>query len=210
MKDMKNRILFLICIGFFLCSTASAGLLLTYHQLALKDLDQMNDLVNAKIKEAKKSSSGKAVPLKEALQAVFSRPNQDGMIGKVFAPLRNELERLDAFEKVVKDLTDEALHALSNTKNFKPDVQVTYAFFLENLISEFKPLVQDSGFEKKMIEKIANSGVQLTKEALKERKRRLMTEGASPSDLATETLKPPPPVEAPKSEPPAGARETEP
>lgn len=160
-----------------------------YHQLALKDLDQMNDFVNSKIKESKKSSSGKIIPLREGLQAVFSRPNEDGMIAKVYVPLRNELDRHSSLEKSYKDLIDEALYALKNTKNFKADVQVSYAIFLENILSEFKPLAGEVGFERKMIEKIAQASVQLSKDALKERKRRLMKEGESPSVLAELVLK---------------------
>lgn len=186
---MKNTFLISVLTSFFFAVTAQAGLLMTYHQLTLKDLDEMTELVSAKIKESKKSSSGKIIPLREAMQAVFSRPNEDGMIIKVYSPLKTQLDRLDSLEKVYRDLTDEALHALRNNKNFKADVQVTYAIFLENLISEFKPLASEPGFERKTLEKIASASVELTKEALKERKRRLMKEGESPSVLATLALK---------------------
>jgi hypothetical protein len=52
------------------CLNAQAGLLFNYSQLATKDLDEMNQLVNDKISESKKAYSGKNVPLKEALQAI--------------------------------------------------------------------------------------------------------------------------------------------
>ena len=184
---MKKKILFFAVL--FATINSSAGLLLTYHQLTLKDLDEMNEFVNSKLKESKKSSVGKVIPLREGLQAVFSRPNDDGMVAKVYTPLRNELDRLNALEKAYKDLVEEALHALKNNQNFKPDVQVSYAIFLENLIAEFKPLSREISFERSMIEKIANASVELTKEALKERKRRLMKEGESPSVIAKTVLK---------------------
>ncbi len=184
---MKKKILFFAIL--FVAYSSSAGLLLTYHQLTLKDLDEMNELVNSKLKESKKSSVGKVIPLREGLQAVFSRPNDDGMVTKVYTPLRNELDRLNALEKAYKDLVDEALYALKNNQNFKPDVQVSYAIFLENLIAEFKPLARDISFERSIIEKISKASVELTKEALKERKRRLMKEGESPSVIAQTVLK---------------------
>ncbi len=187
MKNISS--LFFSALIFLTFEFAHAGLLMTYHQLALKDLDEMNELVTSKIKEAKKARSGKIVPLKEALQAVFSRPNEDGMVGKVYSPLVTELDRLDSLEKVYRDLTEEALNALKNTKNFKPDVQVTYSIFLENLVAEFKPSAAEEGLEKRIIEKIAQASVELTKDALKERKRRLMKEGESPSVLAEHALK---------------------
>ena len=88
-------------------------------------------------------------------------------------------------------------------KNFKPAVQVTYALFLENTIAHLKPAAKEDGFAKKMIEKIAKAEIVLTKEAIHERKLRLMRESKSPSDIATEVLekiKNPPPA-APVVEP---------
>lgn len=171
-------------ILFFVTGVAHAGLLFTYHQLTLKNLDQMNALIKNKIKESKSAYSGKLVPLKEALQAIFSRPNTDDMINKVRDPLRNQLDQESSYEIVFEELIQEAIYALKNTKNFKRDVQVTYSIFLENTISEFKPDIKDGNFEMKMLIKISESNIILTKEARKERQLRLMTEGVSPSELA--------------------------
>jgi hypothetical protein len=182
---MIRKIFFIIII---LGATSQAGLLYTYHQLTLKDLDQMSSLVKNKIKESKAAYSGKSVPLKEALQSVFSRPNSDDMISKVMDQLRYQLDQEEAYEKVFEELIQEALNALTNTKNFKKDVQVTYAIFLENFISEFKPDLTAENFEMKMIKKIADSKIELTKDARKERQLRLMSEGSSPSELAKKVI----------------------
>ena len=182
---MIRKIFFIIII---LGATSQAGLLYTYHQLTLKDLDQMSSLVKNKIKESKAAYSGKSVPLKEALQSVFSRPNSDDMISKVMDQLRYHLDQEEAYEKVFEELIQEALNALTNTKNFKKDVQVTYAIFLENFISEFKPDLTAENFEMKMIKKIADSKIELTKDARKERQLRLMSEGSSPSELAKKVI----------------------
>lgn len=167
---------------------AQAGLLYTYNQLTLKDLDQMNTLVKNKIKESKSAYSGKVVPIKEGLQAVFSRPNSDDMIDKISSPLRTALEQEDQTEKVFTELVDEAVLALTNTKNFKKEVQVTYAIFLENIISEFKPAVKKDSFEHKIVKKIADAKITLTKDAERDRKLRLMQESVSPSDIAKKVL----------------------
>lgn len=176
--------LILVFTIFLLSFSAKAGLLFNYHQLTLKNLDQMNSLVKGKIQESKSAYSGKAVPLKEALQSVLSRPDSDDMISKIIDPLKNKLEEEDAYEKVFEELIQEAINALKNTKNFKRDVQVTYAIFLENTLSEFKPDMKENNFEMKMIRKIADSQIELTKDARKERQLRLMSEGTSPSELA--------------------------
>lgn len=175
-------------VTIILSLNLQAGLLYTYNQLTLKDLDQMNALVKNKLKESKSADAGKVVPIKEGLQAVFSRPNTDDMIEKISPPLRVALEQEEATEKVFSDLVTEALNALTNTKNFKKEVQVTYAIFLENVISEFKPNLKKENFEYKIVKRIADSGIELTKDAQKDRRLRLMQESASPSEIAKKVL----------------------
>lgn len=153
----------------------------------------MNQLVNDKVKESKKSSSGKTVPLKEALQAVYSRPNEDEMIEKVVAPLRTQLDQLDEWEKTISQLTDEAINALKNPRAFKPVVQTTYVIFLENLLSELKPHVRNDGFERKIAERIRDARIQVSKEAVSERKLRMMKDTTSPSEIAGSILSAPAP-----------------
>lgn len=175
-------------VTIILSISVKAGLLYTYNQLTVKDLDQMSALVKNKVKESKSAEAGKIVPIKEGLQAVYSRPNSDDMIDKVSPPLRTVLDQEDATEKVFGDLVQEAINALKNTKNFKKEVQVTYCIFLENIISEFKPSLKPDSFEYKIVKKIADSEIELTKEAQKDRKLRLMQESSSPSAIAAKVL----------------------
>lgn len=170
--------------------SSNAGLLFNYHQLALKDLDQMNEIVKSKIKESRKSSSGKVVPLKEALQAIYSRPNEDGMIEKVSGPLRSELDENDAWYTTLEQLVNEASSCLKNPKAFKADVQVTYAIFLNNIIAESKPMLSEDKAIRKLFEKIEAANIEITKEAKAERNLRMMKELPSPSELAKRILNP--------------------
>lgn len=185
---MKKSNFFLTICSFVFCFQAQAGLLFNYSQLATKDLDEVNKMITEKIQESKKTSSGKVVPLKEALQAVYARPNDDGMIEKVVAPLRSNLDELEAWEKTLSQLTDEAINALKNPRAFKPVVQVTYTVFLENLLSEIKPYLKPVGFERKIVERIRDAKIEITKEAFNERKLRTMKSTVSPSELATKIL----------------------
>lgn len=185
---MKKSNFFLTVFTFVFCLQAEAGLLFNYSQLALKDLDQMSKLVSDKVRESKKSSSGKAVPLKEALQAVYARPNEDEMIEKIVAPLRSNLDELGSWEKTISQLTDEAINALKNPRAFKPVVQVTYVIFLENLLAEIKPYMKGEGFERKIVERVRDAKIAVSKEALNERKLRTMKSTSSPSELAEKIL----------------------
>ena len=189
----KKYVMAVSLVGLLLPASAEAGLLFNYSQLLLKDLDQMNQIVADKVKESRKSSDGKVVPLKEALQAVFSRPNRDGMIDKVVGPLRMALDAEDAWEETITSLTSESINALKNPRAFKPVVQATYYVFLENLISEMKPYADSEGFERGLLVQIRDAKISLSKEVVSERKVRSMLESVSPSDLAAKALESPPP-----------------
>lgn len=184
---MKKQIITLLAF-FWLAEPAMAGLLFTYNQLQLKDLEQMQKIIDNKVRESEKEAAGKMVPLKEALQAVYARPDDDDMIDKLIGTLRNKLDELESWEKSISQLTDEAINALKNPKAFKPTVQVTYQIFLENLLSEMKPYVDQVGFEKKIAERIRDAKIQPTKEAVSERSLRLMKETTSPSEIARNIL----------------------
>ncbi len=164
-----------------------AGLLFDYSKLALKDLDQMNKLVKAKVRESKKSGGNKVVPLKEALQAVFSRPNEDFMIEKLLPSLKTELEEQDAWEPTVESLVKEAIGALNNPKAFKPVVLATYSIFLDNILSEMKPKA-GSGFENKIVTKIKDAKIKISKEINDERALRMLKKASSPSETAEKIL----------------------
>lgn len=183
----------------FVASQSFAGLLFNYSQLALKDLDQMTKLVSDKVRESKKAGSGAIVPLKEALQAVYARPNEDEMIEKVVSPLRTQLDNHEAWEKALSQLTDEAINALKNPKAFKPVVQVTYQIFLENLLSEIRPLLKQNGFERALAVRIRDAKIEITSGAKNEREMRSMKGASSPSAIAEKVLSSTPVQAAPSA-----------
>jgi hypothetical protein len=179
--------LFIFLIAMISGVSSQAGLLYNYSQLAIKDLDQMSKIVRDKVSESNKTRGDKAIPLKEGVQAVFSRPNSDDMIEKIIGPLRTSLDELDSWETSVRQLVKEALGALKNPKAFKPVVQVTYAVFLENIISEMKPRAR-SEFENSILKQIQDANLNLTAEAKHERVLRMMRETLSPSEIAATVL----------------------
>ncbi len=146
----------------------------------------MNEMVQKKIKEYK--SDGGVQSLTEALQAVYSRPNDDAMVEKVTPPLRSELDETEQWETAVDVLVQEAIGALKNPKAFKPVVQNTYAVFLENIVADFKPFAEKDGHKRKVIQKIRDAKIEMTKEALNERKLRDMKNHRSPSELAAQVM----------------------
>lgn len=183
---MKKLIFILTFIGGL--ASAQAGLLYNYSQLALRDLDEMNKLIQSKINESKKAGGDQVVPLKEALQAVYSRPNDDFMLDKVIQPLRNSLDEHNAWEHSFSALVKEAVGALKNPRPFAPVVQVTYAIFLENVIADFKPQASQK-FQSGILAQIRDAKIEITKEAKNEHRVRVMKTTPSPSELADAVLK---------------------
>lgn len=146
----------------------------------------MNELAQRKVKEFKKDGSVEI--LKEAVQAVYSRPNDDAMVEKVITPLRNELDEQEQWETTMDALVQEAVSALKNPKAFKPVVQTTYAIFLENVIADFKPFAEREGHERKVIRTIRDAKIEISKEAINERKLRTMKNNKSPSEIADQVM----------------------
>jgi hypothetical protein len=181
---------FLTLIGSFLLATTTwAEPSQMYNDLALKDLDQMADMVKKKIKQSKQASSDKVGPLREALQEVFSRPDEDGMIDKVVGSLRSELDENEAWDTSLNALADEAINALKDPpKEMKANLQVTYAIFLQNLVGYLKPQSKADGFERTLLTKIRDAEIKVTKAARNERRVRSIKGLASPSETAARVL----------------------
>lgn len=159
----------------------------TSNTLASKDLAAMNKIVDEKMIEAKKARGDRFVPLKEALQTILCRPDTDGLISRVLPPVKNELQKMKAWERSISSLTQESIGALSNPKNFQPKVQNSYYVFLQNLMAELHPQVQ-SGFEKSIFEKIKNSKILLSEELKRERTMHMMQETPDLKTLAAQIL----------------------
>lgn len=164
--------------------------IIPYHRLVLKDLEDMNAIVETKVKESQEASENKDVPLEEAMISVYSRPDDDGMIEKVNGPLRNELEENDARERIIDRLLTEALDFMKKgSKEVRADVQVTYWILIENLMGELKGTLEKPGsFEEKQIQRIRDAKIKLTKHMTNERALRLMKATQSPSETAAKIL----------------------
>ncbi len=176
---------FILCLLLSLTTYANPPQI--YSKLTTKDLDEMSASVQAKIKESRKDEA--LAPLKEALVLVLSRPDEDGMVAKLFPPIRNELETNDAYEKVVDLVVDEALQALKEPKKHKPEVQNTYLIILTNLLSELKPQTKEpESFANKVFVKIRDAEIEITDSASREYRMKVMKKLTSPSDIAAKIV----------------------
>lgn len=156
-----------------------------YKNLATLDLDQMNDLLQEKIREYEKN--GTTQSLREALYIVFARPDEDGIVDKLISNVRNPLEEEVQWQNTIETLVRQSVDRMKNNKTKQAD-QVTAGIILENIISEFKPAYikqyENGGFESDIITFIADSNVVYSKIASRERGLYLMRNNLSPSQIA--------------------------
>lgn len=158
---------------------------MSYKSLATLDLDQMNDLVQLKLNEYAKQNNLQS--LHEGAMIVLARPDDDGMVEKILPRFRNPLEEESQWQPTVEALVRQCIETLKNEDATQTD-QVTSGVILENLIAELKPLYvkqnQSGGFETNIIHFIADSDVEYSKSASKERGLYLMRNNLNPSQIA--------------------------
>jgi hypothetical protein len=166
-----------------------------YAQLQIKDLNEMQAVVNKQIKKAdqfvKDEDDAQAITaLQSALQYVLSRPNSDNMVSQLVPPIRSKLRELEAFEQALNNIVDIALFKI-NDKKLRPGARATNYFVLENFMSEFKPEVQVNENTKKNFMKIRDAKIELDSSVKSDLKMRAMySSPKSPSDIAAKIIGP--------------------
>ncbi len=173
-----------LCLGLnILSEKALADLQFDYKQLILKDLEQMGEYVERQLKIYETDGTS-ITPLSDSVQYLFSRPDDDGVIGKLLPTVQQNLEERNEWNKVLVYLTNECLEVLKNDEKHSASKQITALIILENIISETKPEVRRGDFAKDLLKKIEDADIDISKKAKNERKLRAMKAFVSPSKLA--------------------------
>ncbi len=167
-------------------------------QLQMKNAEQMNALVVAKIKKAQAIQKQQEVDddrgivaepeaieqLKDATRIVFARPDQDGSREHTFARLRRELSDLNSLNTVLQDLTNEALAALRPDAQHSPREQGTYIVLLNNLMAEIRPDANSNPAFRQIIEQIRDAKIEVPEKVRTQQMLRSMAAPVSPSEIA--------------------------
>lgn len=199
MKNSFSRFLsFVVFVGLLFAYPASQAIesSFVYHQLAMKDLDEMTAYVKEQIKASKGESADRIEVLRKTLFTIFARPDEDGMIDKIIGPLRSEIDEHATWELLIRDVATSATRLLMDPQSAKGPEQVTNAIVLQNVIAMLKPAGRRKGWERNVLSKIAEAEIKLTKASRDERKLRLMKDTQSPSTMADQVLGPAKDVES--------------
>ncbi len=191
------KTLITLCIAFS-AVTAKAATSYKYTDLIIKDYDEMNNMVQTRIKKSKavgtkdrdgEGNDGEAIELlRDALKLTFSRPNSDNMIAKLTPEIRRELLGYNAFEDTISSLAAEAI-SISKDKNATVSQQSTALFVLENLLGEIRPEAQSNTDLRRVVERISDANLKISDEVMKDRKIRSMFKTDNPSHIAADILK---------------------
>ncbi len=200
---MTHQIRFFVTLilMFAFNTTSQAAERFKYSELQIKDYDEMQIMVKARLKKSQKlfkesdpDAAEEAAPdqgaveeLRTALLLILSRPNQDNMLAKLMPDVRKELSNVNAFEDSLSSLTAEAIGGLNNEK-LPTVIRSTFLFVLENIISEFKPEARDKEEIRKVFEKIRDAKLKIPKDVRKDLKLRSMLKVESPSARAKHIL----------------------
>ena len=162
-----------LCLGLLLATATGFSASVPYTKLALMDLDEMDAMVKAKVKEAKASIEKEGIDhaiavYQETLVAVFSRPNSDSMIEKLIEPIRSGLTELGAWEKSLQSMTDSSIKNLKDPQNIPALQQVTDLIILNNFVNEFAPEAKKIPVMTEMFFRIKDASITASKDAKSE------------------------------------------
>jgi hypothetical protein len=157
----------------------------------------MRETLQQYVNDAEVHISDEEVPeatqkLRLAFKTILSRPNGDNMVSQLIPMVKGRLRDLNAYEDTLYGLADEAIYALTKGKE-KPAQKATNLIVLENIISEFRPEVENNKEIKRVFEKIRDSKIKVPKKVINDlRLRGMYKPKSSPSLLAEKIIGKPP------------------
>lgn len=184
---MKMHVV-IICALFNLMSCwASAGLLYDVHRLSRKSPEQMERLIQQKLKEAKKAGGDRSIPLREALQALLCYPRMEPVSSELVQNILLELDKLKKREYSLVSLTKEALGALQNPRAFSSTVKTSYTVYLQNFLHVFRDQLNQPDVQK-VFQQVRDAQIFVSADIQKELTKLGVDHSQSPSLVANAFL----------------------
>jgi hypothetical protein len=171
---------------------------LTYRELIIKDYDEMLAMVKKHTVAAHKLvinsennpdwERDARLELIKAERILLSRPDSDNMVSKLASDVRREISAFGAYDDLLQTLTNEAISAFKEDLHLPTQVQTTYLFMLENLMSEMKGQVADDPRARQMLAQIRDAKIEVPYDVTRERKLQGMFLTDPPSEEARRIL----------------------
>lgn len=163
-----------------------------YADLQLKNFEEMQSLVNSRVKKAESVANRDVneakIILKDAMQLIFSRPNGDNMVSKLLPPIRSTLKNIEAYDSILNEIAVTAIGEVKN-ENAKVKDSATNLIVLANLMSEIQPEIKTNPAIRNIIIKIRDAKIDVNNKVKGEmRMRSMLSPPTSPSDIAAKIL----------------------
>lgn len=169
-----------------------------YSELGIKDYDEMNQMVQERVKKARELGNAddeesvddrQAIEiLRDAMKLVLSRPNNDNMVAKLLPEIRRDLSGYSSYEDTLSSVVSEAIDTLKSTRA-STSQRATSLFILENGLSEVRPEMLNNADLRRIVERVRDAKIEVPKEVVKELKLGGMWEAHNPSKQASEIIK---------------------
>lgn len=172
---------------FYIFVNFAIALNFNYSELAMRDIDEFESFARKKVIESQDAKSPD--PLISAMEIVLARPDtRDGIVRKTLPILKQALDEQEAEERAFKEIAERAIKTLKEPKGVDKNKQISYIVVLENMMSELKPRLKDETWVKEILVKIRDANIELSAEAKKETRWRIMKDSNSPSDIAAKLV----------------------
>ena len=190
--NMPIKHFILLAVSFFLSLPAQGRVTYNYTTLIFLDYEQLNPIVRNSIKESRAhrypEEGDKAIaPLRKTLGLLFSRPDRDGLLGKLTPSLVSELQSLKVFEEVISDLIKTAEKEVDD-QTLDPKIRITALLRLNNLLLTIRPLILDNVELAKEVCRLADSDMKIPKDVQKNLRLTTMFNSTKPTDLAKKII----------------------
>ena len=162
-----------------------------YSKLQMKNYDQMQNEVNARVRHAESISSSDAAlaktELRTALDLIFSRPGSGNMVSELVPLVRTPLKNMGDYNSALSQIVT---HAISNFKNnhLNSAERATGLIVLRNVMSELRPDIRQKNIQVLFV-RIRNAHLKIPKAVRSELfLRGSISVGESPSKIAATIL----------------------
>lgn len=161
---MKTFILFIIIFSGHSLLASNYD----YNKLRFMEYNELRQIKNSAVNTSRKfqyphQAEETVKPLKEALTMLLSRPNSDNLVSPLITDLESELETLGIYEQTLNEIIDDRV-AVINNKKLKPEIRITAALCINNLLLEVKPQAIKNTEIAKVICKVADRNIKIPKD----------------------------------------------
>lgn len=180
---MAQHKLLIFAMSVIMASAVQAKTSYNFKELSLKDYEEMQLLVQKTAGYNVIDDNEREPKVREALQIVLSKPNNDGKRTALFTHLQGQLPEA-FFQLSLQKVAESSINTLKENSNTNVTRATAY-LCLENLLAEIRPRSEN---HRSLLKLISDAKIEIPESLESYRKLEGMTNNISPSDIAKNFL----------------------